>query len=103
MEHRWNAVSALLSPPHRGGMVIARHFSAGYRRILQVSPGGTAERSSVSAVPPGLIHSGLRYPALKCRAISIASLWDAKKNSRPSVLLGGHREWDEAESQPRGD
>ncbi len=93
--------SALLSPPHRGGMVIARHFSAGYRGMLLVSP-GTAERSSVSAVPPGLIHTGLRYPALKCRAISIASRWDARNSFWPSVLLGGHREWHEAGFHARG-
>jgi len=58
-------------------MVIARHFSAGNRRENLPSPGGTAEIISDSAVPPGLVRRPVRFPALKCRAITTTSLRDA--------------------------
>ncbi len=37
------ALFRVLSPPQRGGMTIARHFSAGNRRAMMISPVGTAE------------------------------------------------------------
>ena len=42
------------------------------------SPVGTTEISGGSAVPPGLRFSPTIFPALKCRAIFVASRWDAR-------------------------
>jgi signal transduction histidine kinase len=47
--------------------------------VILPSPGGTAETSSDSAVPPGLLFSRTLFPALKCRAIFMASRWDARR------------------------
>ncbi len=42
------------------------------------SPVGTTEISGVSAVPTGLWLLPTLFPALKCRAIFVASRWDAR-------------------------
>jgi hypothetical protein len=72
-------------------MKIARHFSAGiWNGHMRKSPVGTIDlkekafsmrhgtKYEESVVPTGLkARFALCFPALKCRAIFTASLWDA--------------------------
>ena len=99
--------------PRRGSMAIARHLSAGERRCFHLSPGGTTELFGDPAVPPGLRHYSASFPALKCRAISTASLRDAKthpismrfprtRNRANPTRLSGElgRSWKQVSSNP---
>jgi|GEM_PF-5088337 len=70
----------IFSPPQRGGVEIAQHFSAG-KMVHGIVPAPEGRlRSNGSAVLLGLGRVMGVSPALKCRAISRPSLRDVLRN-----------------------